>query len=98
MTGVFIQVYGSEQAMHAPHAYTCSNMLACKYIRRCTCLQRHRPAADVAPCTDVGAHAAAPCFPPDLTAAARSFKHFRRRPAHTACERRSTMNCAYQAH
>ena len=98
MTGVIIQVYGSEQAMHAPHAYTCSNMLACTCIRRCTCLQRHRPAAEVAPCTDVRAHAAAPCFRPYLTAAGQSFKHLRRRPAHTACEWRSTMNCAYQAH
>lgn len=93
---MYVQVYGSEQAMHAPHAYICSKMLTCTCIHRCTRLQRHRPAADVASCTDMRAHMAAPCSRPDLTAAGRAFKHLRFQPAHTACERRSTMNCAYR--
>lgn len=78
MTGVIVQVHGSEQATQAPHADIRSSMLACTCIRRRTCLQRRRPAADGAPCTDVRAHVAAPCFSPDLTAAGRSVKHLRR--------------------
>ena len=91
MTGVIVQVYASEQAMHAPHAYICSKMVACTCIHRCTCLQRHRPAADVASCTDVRAHTGAPCSRPDLTAAGRAFTHLRFWPAHMACEGRSTV-------